>query len=209
MATGDDENILNSDPAYAKYLEIANSLQRDWANETLSAGGERWSSLEEKASGSISSEAGQEYEIYDGELAVSPLNYPKTRITLPGKSPISLKLVSFEKLANTDTNEPVYAVSADKKRLYLNYNFAKTVQGGEIEYVTYRPAEEMGPQDETIVDDPNWLIYMLAAEIARTDVVQSGQYGNLIALATNSMDQMKGRERGIRVRQMDVRGKAL
>ena len=54
-----------------------------------------------------------------------------------------------------------------------------------------------------IVDDVNWLIYMLAAEIARSDIVQAGQYGNLVALAQNSMTSMKNRQRGLRIASMN------
>lgn len=41
------------------------------------------------------------------------------------------------------------------------------------------------------VDDPMWLVYMMAAEFCRNDVVKQGQYDNLLALAEQSMEKMK------------------
>ena len=63
--------------------------------------------------------------------------------------------------------------------------------------------ESSNDDDNIIVDNPNWLVYMLAAEIARSDIVQAGQYGNLVALAQNAMTSMKNRQRGLRIANMD------
>ena len=46
MATGDDESIAQSEPAYSKYVSILNDLQRDWYNESIILPNERWASLE-------------------------------------------------------------------------------------------------------------------------------------------------------------------
>lgn len=41
------------------------------------------------------------------------------------------------------------------------------------------------------VDDPMWLVYSMAAEFVRNDVVKQAQYSNLLALADQCMQRMK------------------
>lgn len=50
------------------------------------------------------------------------------------------------------------------------------------------------------VDDPMWLVYMMAAEFCRNDVVKQNQYDNLLALADEHMQRMKQANGG----QIDV-----
>lgn len=45
--------------------------------------------------------------------------------------------------------------------------------------------------DEVQVDDPMWLVYMMAAEFDRNDIIKVSQYDNLLALADQSMQRMK------------------
>lgn len=52
------------------------------------------------------------------------------------------------------------------------------------------------PTDTIEVDDPLWLAYMMAAEFVRNDVVKSGQYDNLLALADQCMQTMKANNSG-------------
>lgn len=51
--------------------------------------------------------------------------------------------------------------------------------------------ELVNANDEIQVLDPNWLVYMTAAEYARNDLLKQNQYGNLVAYAENSMNKMK------------------
>jgi hypothetical protein len=41
------------------------------------------------------------------------------------------------------------------------------------------------------VDDPMWLVYMMAAEFARNNIIKAQQYDNLLAYAEQSMTKMK------------------
>lgn len=47
------------------------------------------------------------------------------------------------------------------------------------------------PDDVVQVDDPNWLVYMVAAEYVRNSRTKQNQYASLIALARNAMEGMK------------------
>lgn len=200
MATGDDESISRSEPSYGKYLSILNDLQRDWYEESLVLPNERWASLEREESIVISSDT--QYDL-DGEFALHPLNYSPLSITLPSGEIIVPKLISAaEFIRSNDKN--IYTASSDGKIINFKKDFVKSAIGGRITYPYYINLEEVSNNnDDIIVDNPNWLVYMLAAEIARSDIVQAGQYGNLIALAQNSMTSMKNRQRGLRIANMD------
>ena len=200
MATGDDESISRSEPSYGKYVSILNDLQRDWYEESLILPNERWASLEREETIVISSDT--QYDL-DGELAIHPLNYSPLSITLPSGGIIIPKLVSTtEFIRSNDKN--VYTASSFGKTINFKKYFVKSAIGGRITYPYYVKLEEISNDDDNIiVDNPNWLVYMLAAEIARSDIVQAGQYGNLVALAQNAMTSMKNRQRGLRIANMD------
>lgn len=64
--------------------------------------------------------------------------------------------------------------------------------GGTISVPGYgNPPVVANPTDPIVVDDPTWPIFMAAAEMDRNDVTKIQQYGNLIAMANDVMDQMK------------------
>lgn len=50
--------------------------------------------------------------------------------------------------------------------------------------------------DVVQVDDPTWLIFMLAADFIRNDVVRQNQYGQLVAYAQEIMRKMKQKNQG-------------
>lgn len=200
MATGDDESISRSEPSYSKYVSILNDLQRDWYEESLILPNERWASLEREETIIISSDT--QYDL-DGELVLHPLSYSPLSITIPSGKIILPKLVSTaEFIRSNDKN--IYTASSDGKNINFKKEFINSAIGGKIIYPYYVNLEEISNDDDNIiVDNPNWLVYMLAAEIARSDIVQAGQYGNLISLAQNSMTSMKNRQRGLRIANMD------
>ena len=201
MATGDDEDISSSEPAYDKYISILSDLQRDWYNESLTLSNERWASLEAERTIPVTNI--EAYEL-DGELVHSPLNYSPLQIKLIDGKIIVPKLVSNQTF-NNSTDEAIFTTTADGKNIRFKHRFAESIVGGEIIYPYYKPLTEVEKDndDSVLVDNINWLIYMLAAEIARSDIVQAGQYGNLIALADNAMTSMKNRQRGLRIAEMD------
>lgn len=200
MATGDDESISRSEPSYAKYVSILNDLQRDWYEESLVLPNERWASLEREETIIISSDT--QYDL-DGELVIHPLSYSPLSIILPSGNIVMPKLVSAAEFIRSN-DENIFTASSDGKIINFKKEFINSTIGGRITYTYYVNLEEISNDDDNIiVDNPNWLVYMLAAEIARSDIVQAGQYGNLVALAQNSMTSMKNRQRGLRIANMD------
>ena len=200
MATGDDESISRSEPSYSKYVSILNDLQRDWYEESLVLPNERWASLEREETIIISSDT--QYDL-DGELVLHPLSYSPLSVTLPSGNTVMPKLVSAAEFIRSN-NKNIFTASSDGKIINFKKEFIDSAIGGRITYPYYVNLEEISNDDDNIiVDNPNWLVYMLAAEIARSDIVQAGQYGNLVALAQNSMTSMKNRQRGLRIANMD------
>lgn len=64
--------------------------------------------------------------------------------------------------------------------------------GGSIIVPGYIHAEIPETDDDTTpVDNPLWLVYMIAAEFVRNKEDKKAQYGNLVALAQNAMEGMK------------------
>lgn len=64
--------------------------------------------------------------------------------------------------------------------------------GGTIKAQGYIIPPTLTTGSNTIaVDDPFWVCYMSAAEYVRNDITRVQQYGNLVALANNSMAGMK------------------
>ena len=198
MATGDDESIAQSEPAYSKYVSILNDLQRDWYNESIILPNERWASLEREKVISLTNDT--TYEL-DGELVRSPLNYLPLRIKTADNRIIAPKLVPMQEFGTN--KKDIYSASADGKKISFSTDYIKDFIGSELIYPYYESLRELTIDSMAIVDDVNWLIYMLAAEIARSDIVQAGQYGNLVALAQNSMTSMKNRQRGLRIASMN------
>ena len=199
MATGDDESIAQSEPAYSKYVSILNDLQRDWYNESIILPNERWASLEREKVISLTNDI--TYEL-DGELVRSPLNFLPLRIRIADSQIITPELVSMQEFGIKHKKD-IYHAFADGKKISFNTDYIKDFVGSELVYPYYEPLKELTVDSIAIVDDVNWLIYMLAAEIARSDIVQAGQYGNLVALAQNSMTSMKNRQRGLRIASMN------
>lgn len=64
--------------------------------------------------------------------------------------------------------------------------------GGTLTVPAYTYVDDVtsGSQDVQ-VDDPMWLVYMMAAEYVRNDTVKQGQYGNVIDKANDRMAAMK------------------
>ena len=71
---------------------------------------------------------------------------------------------------------------------------SEQMKGAAIIVPIVRHAKKLTKADDIVeVDDPYWLVYMIAAEFVRNSRTKSNQYGNLITLAQSSMEGMKNR----------------
>lgn len=205
IALGDDENISQNDSSYGRYLEIADTLQRDWANEPLTVAGERWVSLE-RESKLNAPDSGNAISLPKDAigLAIRPLSGRSMMIVkIEDKNEeIAIRLhgLNAENFAMRDKSQAVYFYDYANKRIILKSEIMKLLrsENHKLIFTYYKNTAKLSPSSVVEVDNPNWLIYMLAAEIARTDTIQSGQYGNLVAMAQNVMGGMIRDQRKLR-----------
>jgi len=188
IATGDDEALPQGDPSYSKYIDFLNIFQTSWMEERLMVSGERWQSLESNAE--LRPQTGENYVLLPAnarDFTYKPLRQQRIHL-FSDKNRILLDNEEFSVVGNK-----VFFVQNILDKIKSDSNMKVSVP------YYHRPLRLTSGNNEVEVDNPNWLIYMLAAEIARTDVLQSGQYGNLVAMAQNEMQHMKGAQRAARI----------
>jgi hypothetical protein len=186
-ATGDVSTLVSSDDDYKKLLSIANTTQHDWATEP----GVNWASLYDPA---VSIGTVSDTDTYDLDDTIRQLTTDSgdyVVITHTDDLTSKYQIVAPEQLPQyTDGN---YCARVGRT-LKFNKTFASTdpEYGGEITVPAYiTPDDLANATDEVVVDDPNWLVYMTAAEYVRSDIVLRDQYPNLVAKASNAMQGMK------------------
>lgn len=77
----------------------------------------------------------------------------------------------------------------------LTFNFdintGDPIVGGTIRLATYKVPDALeDTTDEIPVDDPTWLVYEVAAELARNDPAKDDQFGNLAGIANDKYQKM-------------------
>ena len=187
LATGKTTTLAEGTAKYTKFLNLANLLQLKWQNEP----GVDWPSLylRENVSGTVS--ATDTFALPATIRKLSQRPEDKVRIT------------------RTDSTLDYYdIIQPDELKRYIGYNAcakigsnlvfpsaftASSAQfGGTIRVPGYGSVETLADDADTIaVEDPDWLCYMAAAEYVRNDITRQAQYGNLVALAVDSMNHMK------------------
>jgi len=176
---------------YNQLLLLADSLQKVWAAEP----GIQWDSLYSRVSaGTIG--------------AVSSIAVPATTNYIV-----------------TNESDPIYALSSTNQRvdyrlvrpdqLYINrYDNAVARAGANLIFqdaftatsdvygwtlyvpsITF-PTDITAGTDTVQVDDPMWLVFMMAAEFVRNDLVRQNQYSSLVNYAQESMAKMKEMNQG-------------
>ena len=180
MATGKTKTLSVGNSKYERMLNIANMANMQWESEPDVV----WGSLCE-----------------DREIGVID---DKTSYKLPE----DVRTVDFRKFITLKKDGRTWAIPFISPQLFKNgcygalqlgwkidFNgLSKDMQGAEIIVpVIHHTKKLANPEDKVEVDDPYWLIYMMAAEFVRNSRTKSNQYGNLVTLAQASMAGMKSR----------------
>ena len=199
-ATGKPTILDKSNTKWEKIRGILNYYQQAWVNEP----GQRWNSLYERARqiGTISNN--DEYELGDDIIEISTAKGDNVYILTNDGTKIPFQLVNYDDLQNYQTGN--YCAKLGQS-LVFNARFADDdpCYGGKLYAPIYHTVEELeDPDDGTVVDNPEWLVTMAAAEYIRNDIVKQNQYGNLVAEANNLMTSMIRNNRAGQVRH--VRG---
>lgn len=189
IATGEVTTLSSTDDDYKKLLSIANTNQHDWATEP----GVDWSSLYDPSVEIGTVSATDTFDLDDSIRVISQKEGDFVRIVDSSDSTkyYDYQTVEPNQLKRFDTGNYCARIGST-----LKFNRAFTSDdpefGGTITVPAYTtPDDLVNATDDVAVDDPNWLVYMTAAEYVRSDIVLRDQYPNLVAKASAAMDAMK------------------
>lgn len=199
-ATGKATILEQTNAKWQKICGIANYYQNAWLNEP----GQTWNSRYERARqiGTITSN--DEYQLDDDIREISTSKGDNVYISAKDGSKIEFQLVDYDDLKNYQAGNYCAKIG---QNLVFNKRFATNDPcfGGKLFAPVYTSIEKLkNPNDTISVDDPWWLVTIVAAEYIRNDIVKQNQYGNLMAEANNLMTSMIQRNRSGQVRK--VRG---
>lgn len=199
-ATGKPTILAPGNTKWEKIRGIANYYQQAWLHEP----GQQWNSRYERARqiGIISNS--DEYELDEDILDISTAKGDNIYVLTSDGTKRHFQLVNYTDLQNHPTGN--YCAKLGQT-LVFNTRFAEDdpCYGGTLYAPVYTDIDELEDADDDIsVDDPMWLVTMVAAEYIRNDIVKQNQYGNLIAEANNLMTSMIRKNRAGQVRH--VRG---
>lgn len=171
-ATGKVRDLTEGDPKYNKLRKIANLMCNQWENEL----GVEWQSRREII------------KIGDVDLNETIYRLPKDALKLARKNSAKIIIEKNGKRWFFEIKDPQFT----GWQLDFDGLFTEEMVGGEIKIPVIKRLPELLTGDQKIeIDNPHWLIFMMAAEFARNDLMKSGQYGNLIAYAQSLMEAMK------------------
>lgn len=166
---------LSSVPAagtekYNRIVNIANRKQREWAQDSNIDWPSRY---ERRDAGSLSVNQ-QVYDIDDDILRLSDF----VRLTAPNGNKINVAVIKPQTFSTVYSG--VYMFGANPRQL----KFIQTIDSSYTGYTMTLPCYTMPPDMTTstsfvYVDDPQWLVYAVAAELARNDYSKEEQYSNL------------------------------
>jgi len=186
-ANGKATELAPSSARYIQFLAIANMLQDDWMSEPDM----QWQSRYDRLSlGTITSDrVSLDDSIY--EFSKREGDY----ITIV--NPTDANGLAYYSLVSADEfrrykNDLTCAIIGDE--LVFSHTFVTTddYYGGEVIVpVTIKLDPLVKPNDEILIDDPNWLVYMVAAERVRNTVTKLGQYPALVQKANAIMTKMR------------------
>lgn len=173
---------------YSKLLAIANLSKDDWVNEP----GVDWSSLYGLRPVATVITAGlNTYALPTTIRKISQRDNDYIYITTISGIVSKYYLIAPDQISFI-TGSP--AVTKQGRNLVFNTTFPTGDPriGGTITVPSYGYLPDLvNTTDPILIDNPNWLVYMTAAEFIRNDLTKQNQYGNLIAKANDLMASMK------------------
>ena len=180
MATGKTKTLSVGNSKYERMLNIANMANMQWESEPDVV----WGSLCED----------REIGVIDDSTSY--------------KLPEDVRTVDFRKFITLTKGSSSWTVPFISPQLFkggcygvlqlgwkLDFNgLTEEMKGAKIIAPVIRRTKKLvEPEDKVELDDPYWLVYMIAAEFVRNSRTKSNQYGNLVTLAQSSMEGMKNR----------------
>lgn len=166
---------------YTVYLALANRKLKEWATDPYTG----WNSLyREEAIGTVSLST-RDYELEDE--FIRPSDYAIISID---DATHEVPLIQPEQ-ASTNSGA-AYIHGNNPKVLTFTETVSDRYNGGSLILPAYYlPDALVNPTDTIVVDDPNWLVYAVASELARNDYSKDDQFGNLAGIANDLYQKMK------------------
>lgn len=179
---GKNTNIpASGSDKYNLIVLTGNQIQRNWAKDPQTD----WQSRYELRNVGTLSTGTQDYELDDDIIRLS--DYVELRDANNQKRWRSV--VKAQDRARV--SEGVYTWGKPLTMTFLD-TIGESLSGFSIYAGCYvMPDEFANPNDEVLVDNPDWLCWATAAELARNDPAREEQYGNLQGQANDLYAQMK------------------
>lgn len=197
-ATGKPTILPTNNTKWEKIRGIANYYQNAWLNEP----GIHWNSRYERARQIGTITTNDEYELDDDISEISTAKGDNVYVLTDNGDKIRFQLVNYDDLQNHPTGN--YCAKLGQS-LVFNSRFMDDDPcfGGKLYAPVYTTLEDLeSGDDDILVDNPEWLVTMTAAEYIRNDIVKQNQYGNLVAEANSLMTSMIRNNRAGQVRHI-------
>lgn len=183
----DDDAPAVGTTDYTLWLGTINRKQNEWATDADND----WSSLFELRTMGTIATGTQSYDLDDDFMAPSdsiivttPTGDVEYRITKPGERGRYMR--------------SVYISGHDPKVLTFYDTIVSTnpIVGGALKVPGFfLPSDLVNPTDTVLVDDPYWLVYAVASELAFNDLTYESKAADLVAKANNMWSKMVKRNR--------------
>lgn len=197
-ATG-QTTTLTTGTKYERIIALLNMYQRGWANEP----GVDWNSLYNPALSLGSITATDTYDIDTSTIRKLSQRFGDTVrvVWSDGVGYTDYDIVAHDKLkdysSGVNRESPGgFVCAVMNNQLVFNHTFTTTDSqyGGDIQvpcYVFPDAITSTNPNTEEVqVDDPDWLVFRVAAEYARNDITRRQRYPELQSEANERMQRM-------------------
>lgn len=179
---GSDDNAPTTGEDYDLWLMTANRKQSEWARD----GKNTWKSLFEiRTLGNVSASS-QTYDL-DDEILL-----PSDNVQLITSSQTIDYAITTPQERNQSSNA-VYLHGSDPQKLTFATKITSTspIVGASISLAGYYlPTDLVSANDTVQVDDPYWLVYAVAAELAFNDLTYESKSDSLNVKANALYSQM-------------------
>lgn len=185
IGTGKTSKMAVGDKNWTTLLQYANIALQTWASEP----GAEWASLYKQVDcGTITNTSA--YDLDDSIRALSTKPGDPIQIVTTDGAIYHFDLVKPDELQMS--GDRVCARIGNQIVFNREFDSSDTEFGGTLLVSAYLyPATLENENDTVQIDDPNWLVYMVAAMRVQNDSVLAYNYPNLVSVANNIMTNMK------------------
>lgn len=177
-------------------IDIANRKQREWATDPRN----KWNSLFEIASVGTVDTNTLTYDLDDTFFMSS--DYAK--IVKTDGSYVEYPIVKAQQ-RNALSGQALYIHGSDPKKITFAQDIDSSLDAGTL-YVPgyYIPADLTLSTSVVAVDDPSWLVYITASELARNDPAKDDQFPTLVGMANDRYQKMSDANNDVGYGQMNT-----